>query len=415
MGLAVQIPLEIQYQPIDTVQNRFPIYHDPSNGLNYVSIEYPAPALPRNKVVSLFSGAGGFDVGLEMAGFETVGCVEIDADCRATLAHNRPDWHLILGKNGDGDIRAISGTHILEVAGVQAGEIALVVGGPPCQPFSNIGKKQGVEDPNNGDLHYEYVRLVKELQPDGFILENVDALLQKKHAPLLAYILHELSEAGYTLDYTILNAVDYGVPQQRRRFILMGVRGEQRPLLPLPTRFQDIKARRNFFNRIGGVSDTRFEGWQTVGEALAQIPSDHNTRKDYVVMNISQVVQERMKLIAPGENFHVLPMDMRPNCWKNGKHQGRDTFGRLRLDKPSLTIRTAAYNPAKGMYIHPTENRGLNSHEMAALQSFPSEWIFKCVKREKVTLVSVGKQIGNAVPPLLAKALGEAMKIALTE
>lgn len=414
MRLAIQLPLETAYSPLDDVQNGTSIYRDPSNGLNYVSIDYPQPSLPRNKVVSLFSGAGGFDIGLEMAGFETVACVELDGDCRATLAHNRPDWRLVLGKSGNGDVRQISGAHILEVAGLEAGDVALVVGGPPCQPFSNIGKKQGIEDPSNGDLHYEYVRLVKELQPDGFILENVDALLQKKHAALLKYIVHELSAAGYTIDYTILNAVEYGVPQQRRRFIMMGVRGTQRPLFPLPIRFQDIKARRNLFSRMGISSDTRFIGWETVGEAFAQIPANHTLRNDHAVMNISQVVQERMKRIAPGENFHVLPMEMRPNCWKNGKHQGRDTFGRLRLDKPSLTIRTAAYNPAKGMYIHPTEHRGLSSHEMAALQSFPMDWVFKCEKRDKVTLVSVGKQIGNAVPPLMAKALGEAMKIALT-
>ena len=130
-------------------------------------------------------------------------------------------------------------------------------------------------------------------------------------------------------------------------------------------------------------------------------------------MNISQVVQDRMALIRQGQNFKVLPMDMRPNCWKEGRHQGQDTFGRLRADRPSVTIRTAAYNPAKGMYIHPYENRGLSSHEMAALQSFPPEWEFKCEGMKKVTLVSVGKQIGNAVPPLMAKAIGLAVRRAL--
>jgi DNA (cytosine-5)-methyltransferase 1 len=125
-------------------------------------------------------------------------------------------------------------------------------------------------------------------------------------------------------------------------------------------------------------------------------------RADFAVMNISDVVRDRMTYISPGENFHVLPMDKRPNCWKNGKHQGTDTFGRLKLNEPSVTIRTAAYNPMKGKYIHPIEDRGLSTHEMAAIQGFPCSWVFKCEKREKITLVVSGKQIGNAVPPRLA-------------
>ena len=154
----------------------------------------------------------------------------------------------------------------------------------------------------------------------------------------------------------------------------------------------------------------QFHPWVTVAEAFASIPPGHRNRSDYALMNISPVVRQRMSCLQQGENFKALPMDMRPNCWKNGKHQGQDTFGRLRADRPSVTVRTAAYNPAKGMYIHPFENRGLSSHEMAALQSFPADWIFRCKGSDKVTLVSVGKQIGNAVPPLTARAVGLALK-----
>ncbi len=127
-------------------------------------------------------------------------------------------------------------------------------------------------------------------------------------------------------------------------------------------------------------------------------------------MNISDVVKHRMTYIPQGKNFKVLPMELRPNCWKTGKHQGNDTFGRLIPDLPSVTIRTAAYNPAKGMYIHPFENRGLDTIEMAVLQDFPLDWEYKTSGRDKVTLVSGGKQIGNAVPPGLARALGLAIR-----
>src|SRR6185295_9951519 len=121
-------------------------------------------------------------------------------------------------------------------------------------------------------------------------------------------------------------------------------------------------------------------------------------------------VVKRMTYIKEGENFKVLPMKLRPNCWKSGRHQGNDTFGRLVADLPSVTIRTAAYNPAKGQYIHPFENRGLSTIEMASLQSFPFTWHFKSKNREKITLVSGGRQIGNAVPPRLAQMLGAAIK-----
>ena len=125
-------------------------------------------------------------------------------------------------------------------------------------------------------------------------------------------------------------------------------------------------------------------------------------------MNISEKVRQRMQRIGPGQNFKALPMEMRPDCWRNGRHQGADTFGRLRLDRPSVTIRTSSYNPSKGRYIHPTEDRGLSTLEMAVLQSFPEEWRFVCAGRP--TLVGIGRMIGNAVPIGLATALGHAIR-----
>jgi DNA (cytosine-5)-methyltransferase 1 len=107
-------------------------------------------------------------------------------------------------------------------------------------------------------------------------------------------------------------------------------------------------------------------------------------------------------------------MELRPDCWKNGKHQGNDTFGRMQADLPACTVRTAAYNPTKGRYIHPFENRGLNTVELAALQTFPPDWVFRCKAGKRVTLVSGGRQIGNAVPPLLGQALGRAILKQLT-
>ncbi|MCC5846694.1 MAG: DNA cytosine methyltransferase [Verrucomicrobia bacterium] len=371
------------------------------------------PRCTGGKVVSLFTGAGGLDIGLENAGFETVACVEVNEDCKETLRRNRQEWTIVEGERS-GDVRYVEVDEILQKANLKKGEAALVVGGAPCQPFSNIGKKGGVTDEKNGgDLFQEFVRIVTGLMPKAFIFENVVGITQQKHKEVLAYMQSCFSGLGYGLTYRIMNAADYGVPQKRNRFILVGLKNGPAPALPAPTHFKSVDLYREFCFQTGRRRQKMVPLWRTVGDAFQSISESDLARPDNVVMNISEPVRARMRLIGPGENFHVLPMDMRPNCWKTGKHQGQDTFGRLRLDQPSVTIRTAAYNPAKGRYIHPTENRGLNSLELAALQGFPADWRFYCAKYEKVTLTSVGRQIGNAVPVQLAEALGVAIQTQL--
>lgn len=371
-------------------------------------------------VVSLFSGAGGLDIGLEEAGFQTSVCVEYDADCRETLRHNRPEWKLFedgvkIGKGSiktriPGDIRDISVDELLKFSGLQKGKVSLVVGGAPCQPFSNIGKKLGKEDERNGDLFLEFVRMVKGINPEGFIFENVVGITQQKHSDVIKYMVDKFKGLGYGISYTILNAANYGVPQRRERFFLVGIKGIDNPAFPFPTHFKDSKHQSNFIKDFNNFPIRNYKKWVSVSDAFKKIPKNYEKRKDFAVMNISASVVKRMTYIKQGENFKALPMKLRPDCWKSGKHQGNDTFGRLISDLPSVTIRTAAYNPAKGMYIHPFENRGLNTIELSLLQSFPINWHFKSRGREKITLVSGGKQIGNAVPPGLAKALGAAIK-----
>jgi DNA (cytosine-5)-methyltransferase 1 len=372
-------------------------------------------------VVSLFSGAGGLDIGLEESGFHTSVCIEYDTDCRETLRYNRPEWKLfeegIIVDKGEiktripGDIRDIGVDELLSFAGLQKGEAALVVGGAPCQPFSNIGKKLGMNDEKNGDLFLEFVRIVKGVSPEAFIFENVVGITQQKHAEVIKYMVDKFKGLGYGISHTVLNAANYGVPQRRERFFLIGIKGVESPAFPFPTHFKDEK-HYELLTKDFDVSPTKsFKKWVSVKDAFKKMPNNQESRIDYALMNISETVVNRMTYIKQGENFKVLPMNLRPNCWKNGKHQGNDTFGRIPADMPSCTVRTAAYNPAKGQYIHPFENRGLSTVEMSVLQSFPTDWYFRCKKNEKVTLVSGGRQIGNAVPPLLARALGAAIKM----
>lgn len=401
------------------------MYTDKIRKLRYLDISaWESPVNEAYSVVSLFSGAGGFDIGLEQAGFQTLICIENDANCRATLKHNRPEWRTFERSEKQlpdgtrvnrmpGDIRMIDADEVLEAIGKKKGAVDLIAGGAPCQPFSNIGKKLGDQDGQNGDLFLAFVRMVNGIEPRAFIFENVAGIVQNKHNAVLQYMYDRFKGSGYGLSYALLNAADYGVPQRRERFLLIGIKGIDQPAFPLPTHTKDLKVWENFVQGFDTIPTKRPLQWKTVQETLAALPIDYRFRKDDALMNISERVVDRMKYIPQGKNFKVLPVDLRPNCWKTGKHQGNDTFGRLQADSPSVTIRTAAYNPSKGKYIHPYENRGLSTLEMAALQDFPYEWEFRTAHSDKLTLVSGGKQIGNAVPPGLAAALGKALMLQL--
>lgn len=389
------------------------IFQDERTGIAYIDTLAKAKRTKRAaKVISLFTGAGGLDLGLEEAGFTTVACVEINRDCCETLRKNRPGWKLFEdNRSGElGDVKKVSSTELLKFAGLKKGEAALVVGGAPCQPFSNIGKRLGEKDPTNGNLFLDFVRIVEDTKPQAFIFENVRGITHKAHCDIVQYMRKKFNRIGYAVSSCVVNAADYGVPQKRKRFILIGNRNISRPpAFPLPTHAKDKESWEKLIAFLNPKPYQRPKKWIPIKKAFSSIPKAVFKRDDYLVMRNSEVIKERMSYIGPGQNFKTLPLRLRPNCWKNGRHQGQDTFGRLKIDEPSVTVRTAAYNPTKGKYIHPVENRGLNTMELASIQGFPSSWQFYCAAGKSPTLVSISRQIGNAVPPPLAKALGLAI------
>lgn len=309
-----------------------------------------APPLPGKRVLSLFSGCGGLDLGFEAAGCETITAVDNDPEACKTLRFNRPEWGVF-----EGDIRDFV---------PDGSNYDIVIGGPPCQGFSSAGKGDP-SDPRNF-LWKEYMRVVEEVRPRVMVLENVSALTHKKNGDHLAGIMSSLASQGYNFDYKVLNAADYGAPQARRRLVVVGVLGGEASL-PEPThQGRHISA----------------------GEALAGLEKKYGADWNHVPPIHAARVVERWSRLAPGETD--------PN------------YRRARLDasKPSTTIRAGGGFGPNGNHlagfhppIHPFLPRQLTVREAARIQSFPDSWIFQGSKTAQ------GRQVGNAVPVRLAEAV----------
>jgi DNA (cytosine-5)-methyltransferase 1 len=344
------------------------------------------------RTVSLFSGAGGLDYGFEAAGFDTVVAVELDRDTCSTLRANRP-WPVI-----ERDIKTVPGRELLDAAGVRAGEVDLVIGGPPCQPFSKSaywanGDTKRLSDPRAVTLS-EYMRVVEELRPTVFVLENVHGITysgKEEGFRLLNRMAQDINRrhgTSYTLFWQVLNAADYGVPQLRRRFFLVGHRDGGRFRFPAPTHAEQPAT--------AGVSLFDMPAlfpYATAWDAIGGL--------DLRVADEDLCVRGRWADLLPsipeGENY----------SWHTDRKGGMPLFGwrrcywcfLLKLAKalPSWTLQ-AQPGPAIGPFHW--ENRRLAVAEMARLQTFPSNITFVGNRG------SVQKQLGNAVPSLLAELIG---------
>jgi len=332
------------------------------------------PRLRRGRltVVDLFAGCGGMSVGLMKAGFENALAVEWDASCCETF-------------------RANISERILQCA-IQEVDVFpkcdLLVGGPPCQGFSNLGEKLP-NDPRR-ELWRHFVRAVRDGKPSMFVMENVPPLLKSAECE---EICREVRKLGYKVEGRILNAADYGTPQIRKRAFLVGSRISQ-PVFPTPT------------HRDPGVEATfesaRLPVWRTVRDAIGDLGSMPDGKNWHIGRNPTEKSVKRYRCIPAGGNRWDLPFELMPECWKKKTKGGTDLFGRLWWDKPSVTIRTEFYKPEKGRYLHPVADRPITHREAARLQGFDDEFEFKGTK------IAVGIQIGNAVPPPLAYCIGVA-------
>jgi DNA (cytosine-5)-methyltransferase 1 len=327
-------------------------------------------------MLDLFAGAGGLSLGFGMVGFRSVFAVESDASAAATYAANF-GGHVHSGL-------------IEEVQSFGAAEI--VVGGPPCQGFSPLGRDRDDHSRHAlNTLWRQYLRAVQQVRPKVFVVENVPEFLKSgQFQVFLETLATDPLLSDYVVEYRVLKAAEYGVPQTRRRGFVIGSRIGP-PIWPTPTHGPVADPPRPFRNVRDAIGDLPLE------------PTDDDLqwRRHPTAMSL-----ERYKSVPEGGNRFDLARnrpDLLPDCWRNKKSGTTDVFGRLRWDAPALTIRTEFFKPEKGCYLHPAANRPITHRDAARLQTFPDDFKFIGTK------VQIARQIGNAVPPVLARAVAAAV------
>ncbi|MET3781118.1 DNA-cytosine methyltransferase [Brevundimonas sp. 1080] len=328
--------------------------------------------------IDLFAGAGGLSLGLQEAGFEIVKAFDHDPDAVQTYRYNLGDHVHKL------DALAVKPDQLLERLGVGPGRIDLLAGGPPCQGFSQ--QRRGSDQDERNDLVLWYANAIAAIKPRAFLLENVPYIAAKRGRAILERFLRTTEEAGYSVATAVLNAKDFGVPQHRPRFVAIGYLGSDSI---------DLEAIRKVPAR-------------TVRDAIGGLPTpsdsdrDHPTFANHLATKISELNRQRISFVPEGGGWKDIPEHLQLDCHKNHKGHGHlDVFGRLSWSGVAQTITAHSDSFSRGRYAHPTENRPLTGRELAALQSFPNWFRFLADKK------SVARLVGNAVPPLMARCLGE--------
>jgi DNA (cytosine-5)-methyltransferase 1 len=348
--------------------------------------------------LSFFSGALGLDIGLERAGLRPLAVNEFDPVACETIRANRKHLRLY-----DFDIRRLSSTFLCQDLDIHRGELFAIVGGPPCQAFSTAGRRMGLND-DRGNVFLHFIHLILELQPKYAIFENVRGLLSAplRHRPhelrgkghpsleddekpggALLHILNLLESGGYSTTFTLYNSANYGVPQVRERLIFFASRdGAAVPFIP-PTHSQMRKH---------GLSR-----WKTVRDAIGALSQDNE--------ECGRFPEKRLKyfeMLKAGQNWRDLPDTLKKEAMGESWYAGGGKTGfyrRLDWNKPSPTLVTRPTMPATAL-CHPDALRPISVKEYAAIQTFPSTYAFAGKTDDKY------RQIGNAVPPRFAEAIG---------
>jgi DNA (cytosine-5)-methyltransferase 1 len=321
-------------------------------------------------LIDLFSGAGGMTLGFTRAGFRPILAVEADGAAAETYQRN-------FGAH----------VHAASIESLRKFPSAnVIIGGPPCQGFSPLGRNRTSETRTElNALWRQYMRAVKQVQPEVFVIENVPEFLRSvQYQSLLDMMASDRRLRRYQVDAQVLDATDYGVPQKRRRALVIGTRVGQ-PSWPRKTH--------------GAPTSKPFV---TVRDAIGDLPLNPTDIDLHLGRTPTAKSLERYEAVPEGGNRFDLRdnrPDLLPPCWARKETGTTDVFGRLWWDRPASTIRTEFYKPEKGRYLHPSAHRPITHREAARLQTFPDRFAFAGSR------IEIARQIGNAVPPRLAEVL----------
>ena len=352
-------------------------------------------------VVDLFCGAGGLSEGFRQAGFQVLAGCDFDDTAGKTFVATHPEATFIGGR-----IQDVTVAHLLRVTGLKPGQLDVLVGGPPCQGYSVYNHQRGVDDPRAG-LFREYLRIVKGLKPRWLVMENVAGLTSIADGGIIREIKEGMKSLGYEVDFKILKAEEYGVPQERRRIFFIANRIGAPIEFPAPTHGKDLQPLVTIWDAIGDLPPVENGGKEELlkyacaprNSYQAELRGNRKTAPNHSAPKLGEVNLARMKHIPAGGSWRDIPFDLLPEGMKRAKRSDHTKrYGRPRKTDLSCTILTKC-DVHWGAYIHPEQDRAITVREAARLQSFPDSFEFQGSRTEQYI------QVGNAVPPLLGRAV----------
>jgi DNA (cytosine-5)-methyltransferase 1 len=359
----------------------------------------------RPTVIDLFCGAGGLSEGFRQAGYRVLLGSDIDPTFGETFSKSHSGAVFVAKP-----IQSLGSAEILRTTGLCKGQPDVLVGGPPCQGYSVYNHGRGEHDPRAG-LFREYLRIVRDLAPKWLVMENVTGLLSISGGQLIRTITDEISKLGYAVEWRILRSEDYGVPQERRRVVFIANRIGASIAFPKVEYGEGLKPFTSIWDAIGDLP-------LLVAGNMANYPIEPSTEyqsrmrlgspklANHYGPKLGKANQERIRHIPQGGSWRDIPFDLLPEGMKRAKRSDHTKrYGRPRLTDLSCTILTKC-DIHWGAYIHPIENRAFTVREAARLQSFPDDFIFYGSMTEQFV------QIGNAVPPMMAKSIADGITLA---
>lgn len=394
-----------------------------------ISLDFKRHKVKELLLIDLFAGAGGMSCGLEMAGFTPILANEFSPVYAETYAHNHPKTKVIVD-----DIRSISGANLEKHLSIGKGELDLLAGGPPCQGFSINAPIRSLDDDRN-HLFKEFLRVVDYLRPKAVVIENVPGIVSLGQGTVVSQIYLELERLGYTVNHKILFAGHYGVPQMRFRTVFIAIHGTNKTidfpspqfnasavanfagakelcLNVLPLFSQDLKRHTTVWDAISDLADLAplkdlsnrayISAPQSEFQKLMRVKS--KVVNNHISANLGQVNIDRLKHIPQGGSWRDIPFDLLPAGLKRARRSDHTRrYGRLHPDGLCSTILTKC-DPHWGSFFHPTQDRVISVREAARIQSFPDHYVFKGTTTQQY------EQVGNAVPPLMASAIGDIIR-----